>query len=86
MITDAIALGAEAWVLAAVAGAGIAVLPWSSPEIGRVRAALGAAARLLQVRVRVRRARAGASPAGLAPAGLAPAALAPAALAPAVAR
>ena len=52
MPVELFTVGAEAWVLAAVACVGVAALPWSSGEVARVTAAVATARGLLRVGVR----------------------------------
>jgi hypothetical protein len=52
MTTELFSIGAEAWVLVAVAGAGIVVLPWSSGDVQAVSRAFATTRRLLRVVVR----------------------------------
>jgi hypothetical protein len=52
MPVELFTVGAEAWVLAAVAAVGVAALPWSSGEVERVAGAVSAARGLLRVGVR----------------------------------
>jgi hypothetical protein len=45
-------IGAEAWMLVAVAGLGIAALPWSAPEVAQVTLAAQTARKLMRVGLR----------------------------------
>lgn len=52
MPVELFTVGAEAWVLAAVAGVGVAALPWTSGEVARVSTAMATARGLLRVGIR----------------------------------
>jgi hypothetical protein len=52
MPVELFTVGAEAWMLVAVAGVGVAALPWTAGEVAGVTGAVAAARGLLRVGIR----------------------------------
>jgi hypothetical protein len=57
MPTELFTIGAEAWMLAAVATLGVVVLPWTALEVAQVTRAATTARRLMRFGVRWSRSR-----------------------------
>ena len=53
MPQELLAVSAQVWMVVAVAGVGIAALPWTAVEVSEVTGAIASARRLLSVGVRV---------------------------------